>query len=118
MTGSDQKGYHAPADEACAAHYHDGHAFPPRCRAPLGLNEGATLPVDGGARKWSEMVARCVAAPRADIFLERYNDDPSPFRCSWEAGIVGENVVTQYKMGSTLSANFEGGTVKRSRCIH
>jgi hypothetical protein len=42
-------------------------------------------------------VARCVAAPRADIFLERYNNDPSPFRCSWEAGIVGAIVVTQYK---------------------
>src|ERR1700704_6307088 len=64
MTGSDQKWYHAPADEACAAHYHDGHAFPPRCCAPLGLNEGATLPVDGGARKWSEMRSRAALRPR------------------------------------------------------
>src|SRR5262249_2161385 len=65
MAGSDEKGDHAAADEACTAHYHDGHAFSPRCHAPFGLNEGATLLIDGGARKPSETESRTALPPCA-----------------------------------------------------
>src|SRR5262249_36385826 len=69
MAGSDQKRDHSPADEACTAHYHDGHAFPPRCRAPIGSTGGATLPVDGGARKWSEAESRAASPAYAVLQL-------------------------------------------------
>src|SRR5262249_3647913 len=72
VAGSGQKGDHAPADEACAAHYHDGHAFPPPCHAPLGSTEGATCPVDGREREVErDGVARCIARLRADIHVLR-----------------------------------------------
>jgi hypothetical protein len=74
MAGSDQKRDHAPADETCTAHYHDGHAFPPRCHAPIGSADGATLPVGGGARKWSEAESRA-ALPA---------DGPAVLQLAWQ----------------------------------